>query len=267
MFVPLEKFDAQAVAQMAKAERAAKATQAAQAATNATNATKVNGISGVARQAAPLSKHQKALQAANQASQTATGGGGGLKAFFANPKKALGTAWDNVAAGKGAIPKMAKYANALQGIYAANQLFGGISDYSNAVSDTDQLISDILASAGSNPNLRHDLSADQLQLLRKLQNGTYDSSAGFSVDGVLNNLLNTAIQAGTGYLSGGTVGAILGGAGGIAEGITSGMVSDQGQITSELEGLYNALYESEMRDKSMRRDAAMQRYADSIYGY
>ena len=189
-------------------------------------------------------------------------------AVLGKVKSGIGTAWDNVKSGKGIMPAYAKYANIAAGINAASTAARGISQYSNAVADTEDLVSQILASAGSNPNLRYDLSADQMQLLRQLQNGTYDTSAGFSIDGLLGNLGNVATGAGMGFLTGGGwTGALLGALAPAAEGITSGMSADQGRITAELEGLYNALLDSEMTTKDMKRNANMQRYANSIYGY
>ena len=200
---------------------------------------------------------------ANVADGVAAAGKGGLGKITSG----LGTAWNNVKSGKGIAPQYAKYANIAAGIGALNAAANGYSEYSNAVSDTEDLVSNILASAGGNPNLRYDLSSDQLQLLRRLQNGTYDTSAGFSIDGLMNNLGDVASGAGMGFLTGGWTGAALGALSPIASGITSGMTADQGRITAELEGLYNALRDSEMTTKDMKRNANMQRYANSIYGY
>lgn len=192
----------------------------------------------------------------------------GTGSWWDNLKTGASNTWNNVKSGKGIMPEYAKYANIAAGINAAATAAQGISQYSNAVADTEDLVSQILASAGGNPNLRYDLSADQMQLLRRLQNGTYDTSAGFGIDGLLNNLGNVATGAGLGFLTGGGwTGALMGALAPAAEGITSGMSADQGRITAELEGLYNALLDSEMTTKEMKRNANMQRYANSIYGY
>lgn len=195
-----------------------------------------------------------------------SGKGGGLKGFFANTKQNLGSAWDNVKSGKGVVPKYATAANVISGAMAAAKAAQAFGDYSDAKSDTDSLISDILASAGGNPNLRYDLSADQLSTLRKLQNGSYDTTGDFDVNSLLGSLGSILTGAGLGFVTGGgPVGAIIGGLSGAVDGVSSGIINNQNQITADLEGLYNALYESEMRNKAMRRDAAMTRYANSLY--
>lgn len=174
--------------------------------------------------------------------------------------------WSNIKAGKGVMPKYAGLAKGAMGAMAGLKAVQGISEYQNAQNDTKDLVNDILASAAGNDNYRYDLSADQLKTLRQLQNGTFDTSGDFDMGSVLGNLGNIATGAGLGFVTGGGIpGALLGAAGGVVDGVSSGMINDQNQITADLEGLYQALYESEMRNKSMKRDAAMQRYANSIY--
>lgn len=172
----------------------------------------------------------------------------------------------NVKSGKGIAPKYAGLAKGAMGVAAGLKAVKGISDYQNARTDTEELVNDILRSAAGNQNYRYDLSADQLQALRQLQNGTYDLTGDFDMGSVLGNIGNIATGAGLGFITGGgPVGALLGGASGLVDGISSGMVDNQNQITADLEGLYQALYESEMRNKAMKRDAAMQRYANDLY--
>lgn len=174
--------------------------------------------------------------------------------------------WSNIKAGKGVMPKYAGLAKGAMGAMAGLKAVQGISDYQNAQADTEDLVNDILASAAGNDNYRYDLSADQLKTLRQLQNGTFDTSGDFDMGSVLGNLGNIAAGAGLGFVTGGGIpGALLGAAGGVVDGVSSGMINNQNQITADLEGLYQALYESEMRNKAMKRDAAMQRYANSIY--
>lgn len=172
----------------------------------------------------------------------------------------------NTVEGRGIAPKYANLAKFAMGADAAVKGIKGISDYNAAQTTTQDLVSDILASAGSNPNLRYALSADQLQTLRQLQNGSYDLTGDFDIDSILGNLGKIATGAGLGYITGGGPwGAVLGGLGSAIEGVSSGMVGNQNQITADLEGLYQALYEAEMQNKSMRRDAAMQRYVGGLY--
>lgn len=175
-------------------------------------------------------------------------------------------AWGNVKAGKGIMPKYAGLAKAGMGIGAGISAIKGINEYQNAKKDTDALVEDILQSAAGNEMLRYDLSADQLELLRKLRNGTYDLTGDFDAGDLLGNLGNIATGAGIGFVTGGgPIGAILGGASGVVDGVSSSMVGNQEKITQDLQNLYDALYESEMRTKSMQRDAAYQRYANSLY--
>lgn len=172
----------------------------------------------------------------------------------------------NIKAGKGVMPKYAGLAKGAMGAMAALKAVQGISDYQNAQSNTEDLVNDILASAAGNDNYRYDLSADQLKTLRQLQNGTFDTSGDFDMGSILGNLGNIATGAGLGFVTGGGIpGALLGAAGGVVDGVSSGMIGNQNQITADLEGLYQALYESEMRNKAMKRDAAMQRYANDLY--
>jgi hypothetical protein len=210
--------------------------------------------------------NMKSASNAAAAAVNAKGGNpGGLKGLFGNIAGGAKNAWSNVKAGKGIVPSFAKEANIGAGVTAALNAIQGISNYQAAAQDTDDLVAEILQSAASNPNIRYDLSSDQLQTLRKLQNGTYDTSGDFELSHLLGNLGETAAGAGIGFLTGGPLGAVLGGAGGLVNGISSGMVGNQEQITADLQGLYEALYESEMNAKAMRRDAAMQRYANSLY--
>lgn len=191
--------------------------------------------------------------------------GGDLKGFFANAKSGAGNALKNVKAGKGINPKFAKGATGITAALAAVNAIKGISDYNTEMKNSQDVANDILASASANPNLRYDLTSDQLKMLRQLRNGTYDLSGDLSGASILSGLGNTAIGAGTGFLTGGWGGAIAGGLGGLVDSALGGMQDNQRRITSELEGLYQALYESEMRNKSMERNAAMQRYANGLY--
>lgn len=194
------------------------------------------------------------------------GKGGGLKGFFANAKTNLGNAWGNIKAGKGAMPQYAGLAKGAMGISAGLKALQGMQAYSEAKKNTDDLVNDILASAAGNPNLRYDLSADQLATLRKLQNGTYDTTGDLDLGGVLSNAGDIAMGAGMGFVTGGGIpGAILGGLGGLVDGVSSKTIGNQEQITADLQGLYQALYESEMANKAMKRDAYMQRYQRSLY--
>lgn len=174
---------------------------------------------------------------------------------------------NGLTSGQGIAPAYAGLANGAMGAVAGVKAIQGIDKYQNAKKDTEDLVNDILASAAGNQNYRYDLSTDQLQMLRRLQNGTYDTSGDFEIESLFSNLGDTATGAGLGFVTGGPVGAILGGLGGVVDGVSSGMTRNQEKITADLQSLYDALYESEMRNKAIKRDAATQRYANSLYGY
>lgn len=198
--------------------------------------------------------------------KSAKGGKGGLKGMFGNLSNTAKNAWGNIKAGKGVMPQYAGLAKGMAGAMAGLEAVQGISDYEAAKKDTDDLVNDILASAAGNSMYRYDLSADQLATLRKLQNGSYDTTGDFDMGSVLGNLGNIATGAASGFVFGGGVpGAVLGGLSGVIDGASSGMVGNQEQITADLQSLYDALYESEMRNKQMKRDAAYARYANSLY--
>lgn len=191
---------------------------------------------------------------------------GGIADIAGSAMDAGKRGWANIKAGKGVMPQYAGLAKGALGAKAALSAIQGINEYTTAQDNTKDLVNDILRSAAGNSNYRWDLSADQLNTLRKLQNGTYDLSGDFDMTSVLGNLGSIATGAGLGFVTGGGIpGALLGAAGGVVDGVSSSMVDSQNQITADLEGLYQALYESEMRNKSMRRDAAMQHYANSLY--
>lgn len=192
--------------------------------------------------------------------------GGGIKNMFGNLSNTAKTAWGNIKAGKGIVPEYAGLAKAGMGIGAGVSAIKGINEYQNAKAATDALVKDILQSAAGNEMFRYDLSADQLALLRKLRSGTYDLTSDFEASDLLDNLGTIATGAGLGFIAGGgPIGAILGGASGVIDGVSSSMVGNQEQITADLQSLYDALYESEMRNKQMKRDAAYARYANSLY--
>lgn len=242
---------------------------------SASNAAMLNNIDGVAKAKGkrPLGSAAEGIAGTaadivgDAAMDAATSGkGGGLKGFFDSTKANLGNAWGNIKSGKGVAPQYAGLAKGAMGAMAGLKAVQGISEYQNAQDDTEDLVNAILASAAGNDNYRYDLSANQLKTLRQLQNGTFDTSGDFDMGSVLGNLGSIATGAGLGFVTGGGIpGALLGAAGGVVDGVSSGMIDNQNQITADLEGLYNALYESEMRNKAMKRDAAMTRYANSLY--
>lgn len=173
----------------------------------------------------------------------------------------LASLWTNLKSGKGMFPKIAKPAAAVGGVVAAGQIANGLSNYGSAVQNNRDIVDDILASAGANQNVRADLDSKQLSLLRKLQNGTYNTSGEFDASAALSKLGSALAQTGTGFATGGWAGGIAGGIGGLGNMFTSGMTSGAQSRAGELESLYQALADAEMRKKQQGRQSA------SRYGY
>lgn len=131
----------------------------------------------------------------------------------------------------------------------------GVQDNSEARDSIDDIASDILLSANNSPTIWQDLNADQRNLLRQLQRGTYESEGDLGdVDGwgVVGDTLMGALSG----APGGIWGAVLGGLGGAANSI----IGDYGDATSrdaaELEALYQAVLESEQYHNQMRKQRA-----------
>lgn len=198
-------------------------------------------------------------------SATSTAAGAKAGGFFKNLKGKAATGWSNVKSGKGLMPEYSKYANIGSGIMQGLEAANNLSAYSNAAGSTDKLMSDIAISAMGNPNLRYDLTSEQLALLNQVQDGSYADAAALDMDALLGAAPNALLQAGLGFLSGGTTGAVINGIGTLANAGLAGGTAAQEQKNAELNALYQALLESEMYNKSLKRDAAMQRYANSLY--
>lgn len=177
----------------------------------------------------------------------------------------IDTAWNNFSDGNGLMPKYAKYANIGMGISQGINAAQSASNFSDATRNTQDLINDILNSANGNSSLRYDLSSEQLNTLRKLRNGTYDKTGDVSSDDFMGIAGNVLKDAGIGALTGGKWGALINGAGTLFSSVKNAQTNAQSQIDSELQDLYQALLDSEMRDKQMRKDAYMNRYAQSLY--
>ena len=174
--------------------------------------------------------------------------------------------YNNVTTGAGLIPKAAPWVRKGMVAYDVISALKGISDYQRNRGDTQDMINKILTSANSNGNWRYDLSQDQLNTLRQLQNGSFDKGADFEASDLLSNIGGTVTGALSGAIMGGGIpGALLGAAGGLIKGVSNSVNNRQQLKTSQLQDLYSTLYDSEMRTKQMRGDAANQRFMRSIY--
>ena len=139
----------------------------------------------------------------------------------------------------------------LQGAKAGKSL----KDTADIRSSSDDLVTDILASAANSPTIGYDLNADQKRLLRELQRGTYDNSANLG-DVDLLGALGGGLTGVIGGLPGGLPGAIIGGIGGVANSVLGDMQNDASRDASELEALYQAVLESEQYHNEKRKQRA-----------
>lgn len=152
-----------------------------------------------------------------------------------------------------------KYVPYIAGGISALQAAGGLNDLTENRATTDDLVNQILTSAGSNPYSNLDLTSDQQRLLRSLKRDGDAADADLGDLDLLNILKGAGIGALTGA-AGGVPGVIVGAVGG---GITSGldsMNSAQVRNQAELEALLEALTMSEMNYKNTLRQRAYGMY-------
>ena len=134
----------------------------------------------------------------------------------------------------------------------------GLSNLSKTTSSTDDIVSDIIVAAQNSPTLAYDLTPDQLQLLRQLQRGTYDTDASLSdvnASGAIGNAIKGAMMG----IGGGRYGMLIGGLGGLVNSGIGDMQSGAARRNSELEALYAALVEAQRNHNSVLRDRAYAR--------
>lgn len=148
-----------------------------------------------------------------------------------------------------------KYVPYIAGGVSALQAAGGLSDLTENRATTDDLVNQILTSAGSNPYSNLDLTSDQQRLLRSLKRDGDAADADLGDIDLLNILKGAGMGALTGA-AGGVPGIIVGAVGG---GLTSGLDSvNSAQVRNqaELEALLEALTMSEMNYKNTLRQKA-----------
>lgn len=149
--------------------------------------------------------------------------------------------------------------SAAQGLYGAYRFADALSDTNKAKNASDDIESDILTAAASNPMAAYDLTADQKRLLGELKRGSYDQASLKDLDWEAG--LSGALKGGVGgFLSGGALGATVGA---LAEGLPAAMqgrTAAQERKNAELEALYASLSESDARYRDAKRQKAMQLY-------
>lgn len=136
--------------------------------------------------------------------------------------------------------------------YKAAQGLGDISDARKASKD---VASDIVLSAANSPTIGYDLNADQKELLRELQRGTYKSNLNLG-DVDLLGALGGGVKGALSGAPGGLPGVIIGGIGGLTNSVIGDLGDSAARDNAELEALYQAVLESEQYHNQMRKQRA-----------
>ena len=143
-------------------------------------------------------------------------------------------------------------ANTLYQGYNAAQ---GLKDLSEAKDISEDTISDIITASYNDPMIQYNLNSEQLDMLRQLRRGSFDSDASFSDVDLLGALGGAAKGAVTG-IAGGIPGMIIGAIGGGGNAIIDDLNQAQGVTNSDLEALYQAVLESERQYNDIRKQRA-----------
>lgn len=144
----------------------------------------------------------------------------------------------------------------------ALQGYGAIQDLQNAGDSRDRsedLISDIVSASYNSPTIQYDLAPDQLETLRQLRDGDYETGTGLG-DLDLLSVLGDVGMGVLGGIPGGIGGMVLGGLGGLGTSLASNYSNAQGRQASELEALYQAVLESEQQHNDLRKQRAYASY-------
>lgn len=156
--------------------------------------------------------------------------------------KNLGTLWN--------IGQMA-----LQGYNAAQDL----QSAGEASDRAEDLLSQITTASYNSPTLQYDLSPEQLDTLRQIREGDFDTSADLDDLNLLSLLGDTAMGV-LGGIPGGISGMVLGGLGGLGTGLSRDYSNAQARQASELEALYQAVLASEQQHNDLRKQRAYASY-------
>ena len=144
----------------------------------------------------------------------------------------------------------------------ALQGYGAVQDLQNAGDYRDRsedLMSDIVAASYNSPTIQYDLAPDQLETLRKLRAGDYETDTDLG-DLDLLSVLGDVGMGVLGGIPGGIGGMVLGGLGGLGTSLASNYSNAQGRQTAELEALYQAVLESEKQHNDLRKQRAYASY-------
>lgn len=180
------------------------------------------------------------------------GGNGGTLGLSMAPE---GFDWSSKTGLKAFGKNIGKAAPWISGGLSALNMASDLADYANVQADNNELMSQIQASAMSNPLLSSYLTSDQMNLLNRIRRGGYDDNAGLDniLGGVVKGLPSTLLSTGIGALTGGVPGAIVGGVGGLLTSGTGALANASSQNTAELQALYQALQDADAQYRSMKR--------------
>ena len=140
---------------------------------------------------------------------------------------------------------------ALQG-YGALQDLQNAGDYRDRSED---LMSDVVSASYNSPTIQYDLAPDQMETLRQLRDGDYETGTDLG-DLDLLSVLGDVGMGVLGGIPGGIGGMVLGGLGGLGTSLASNYSNAQSRQTAELEALYQAVLESEKQHNDLRKQRA-----------
>lgn len=185
----------------------------------------------------------------------APGAGEGVSKFaskLTNPQ----FSWDSSSGISGWGKGIGKGLTLAGGVYNAYNAAKGLDNLSDLKNEGRDIQSDIVTASYNNPMLQYDLSSDQMELLRALRNGRYDSDIGIDdVDWL--DAGGDALKGGlTGFLTGGMPGAIVGAVGSGANAAIGSLGNQQERSNAELQALYDAVVQSEQQYNDIKKQRA-----------
>lgn len=168
--------------------------------------------------------------------------------------------------------KLGTLANVGSGIYQGVNAIKNINDTMDTNNTYDDLVRAIQKSAYANPMHSSYLTADQRDMLFRLNNGSYDSpDIGDVITGAVKNIPQALLAGAGGLATGGTIGAAINGIGSLVSGGFQGWNDASKDKQAQLQGLYQTLLDAEQDYNNMRRPTNLRssglqrRYSNSLY--
>lgn len=157
---------------------------------------------------------------------------------------------------------MGKVANPINALVQTGQALGNVGELADTYDTTNDILSDIINSASSNPIANMYLNADQKNLLNKVKNDSIDDGISFGdfIPDDFQGWLGALAPLVIGGVTGGIPGAVIGGLGGIVNSGLEGANQDQIRQQSELNALLQALQEAEMQQQVAKRQRYQNMY-------